>query len=112
MYPVIVALCMMIAFGEKRTWIDFLAIAGSFFGVYLLASGDSIIVEGGNTQLGLICSMISAFSFAAYYILMKRLKADKTIRAVVDTRERECNLLAEQQIVEGHLGTIDRRSRQ
>ena len=77
MYPVIVALCMMIAFGEKRTWIDFLAIAGSFFGVYLLASGDSIIVEGGNTKLGLICSLISAFSFAAYYILMKRLKADK-----------------------------------
>ena len=77
MYPVIVALCMMIAFGEKRTWIDFLAIAGSFFGVYLLASGDSIVVEGGNTQLGLICSLISAFSFAAYYILMKRLKADK-----------------------------------
>lgn len=77
MYPVIVALCMMIVFGEKRTWIDFLAIAGSFFGVYLLASGDSIIVEGGNTKLGLICSLISAFSFAAYYILMKRLKADK-----------------------------------
>ena len=77
MYPVIVALCMMIAFGEKRTWIDFLAIAGSFFGVYLLASGDSIIVEGGNTKLGLICSLISAFAFAAYYILMKRLKADK-----------------------------------
>jgi drug/metabolite transporter (DMT)-like permease len=77
MYPVIVALCMMIVFGEKRTWIDFTAIAGSFFGVYLLASGDSIIVEGGNTRLGLICSLISAFSFAAYYIVMKQVKADK-----------------------------------
>ena len=77
MYPVIVALCMMIVFGEKRTWIDFAAIAGSFFGVYLLASGDSIIVEGGNTRLGLICSLISAFSFAAYYIVMKQVKADK-----------------------------------
>jgi drug/metabolite transporter (DMT)-like permease len=68
---------MMIVFGEKRTWIDFAAIAGSFFGVYLLASGDSIIVEGGNTRLGLICSLISAFSFAAYYIVMKQVKADK-----------------------------------
>ena len=60
MYPVIVALCMMF-----------------IFGVYLLASGDSLIVENGNTKLGLTCSIISAFSFAAYYILMKRLKADK-----------------------------------
>ena len=77
MYPVIVALCMMIFFGEKRTWVDFIAIAGSFFGVYLLASGDSIIVEGGNTQLGLACSLISAFSFASYYILIKQVKADK-----------------------------------
>ena len=77
MYPVIVALCMMIFFREKRTWVDFVAIIGSFFGVYLLASGDSIIVEGGNTRLGLICSLISAFSFAAYYIVMKQVKADK-----------------------------------
>ena len=76
-YPVIVALCMMIFFGEKRTWVDFIAIIGSFFGVYLLASGDSIIVDGGNTQLGLACSLISAFSFAGYYILMKQVKADK-----------------------------------
>jgi len=77
MYPVIVTLCMMIFFGEKRSLIDFVAIGASFFGVYLLASGDSIIVEGGNTILGLSCSMISAFSFAAYYIMMKQLKADK-----------------------------------
>ena len=77
MYPVIVTLCMMVAFGEKRTWVDFVAIAGSFFGVYLLASGDSIVVEGGNTKLGLVSSLISAFSFAAYYIVMKQVKADK-----------------------------------
>lgn len=77
MYPVIVTLCMMIVFGEKRTWVDFIAIAGSFFGVYLLASGDSIVVEGGNTKLGLISSLVSAISFAAYYIVMKQVKADK-----------------------------------
>lgn len=77
MYPVIVTICMMLFFGEKRSKIDFLAIAASIFGVYLLASGDSIMVEGGNTGLGLACSLISAVSFAAYYILMKQVKADK-----------------------------------
>ena len=77
MYPVIVTICMMMFFGEKRSAIDFIAIAASIFGVYLLASGDSIVVEGGNTRLGLICSLISAFSFAAYYIVMKRVRADK-----------------------------------
>ena len=77
MYPVIVTICMMLFFGEKRSKIDFLAIAASIFGGYLLASGDSIMVEGGNTGLGLACSLISAVSFAAYYILMKQVKADK-----------------------------------
>ncbi len=77
MYPVVVALCMMLFFGEKKSLIDIGAIAVSIFGVYLIASGDSLIIEGGNTRLGLISSLISAFSFAAYYILMKRLRADK-----------------------------------
>lgn len=77
MYPVVVALCMMIFFGEKKSKVDLAAIAVSIFGVYLLASGDSLIIEGGNTTLGLICSIISAFSFAAYYIVMKQVKADK-----------------------------------
>ena len=77
MYPVIVTLTMVIFFGEKRSIVDYLAILASIFGVYLLASGDSIIAHGGNTKLGLICSLISAFSFAAYYIVMKQVKADK-----------------------------------
>lgn len=77
MYPVIVTICMMMFFGERRSPVDIAAIAASIFGVYLLASGDSIIVEGGNTGLGLVCSLISAFSFAAYYIIMKQVRADK-----------------------------------
>ncbi len=77
MYPVIVTICMMMFFGEKRSFVDIAAIGVSIFGVYLLASGDSIIVEGGNTRLGLVCSLISAFSFAAYYIVMKQVRADK-----------------------------------
>ena len=77
MYPVIVTLTMVIFFGEKRSMIDYVAILASIFGVYLLASGDSIVAHGGNTKLGLTCSLISAFSFAAYYIVMKQVRADK-----------------------------------
>lgn len=77
MYPVIVTMTMVIFFGEKRSMIDYVAILASIFGVYLLASGDSIVAHGGNTKLGLTCSLISAFSFAAYYIVMKQVKADK-----------------------------------
>ena len=77
MYPVIVAICMMFFFGEHKSIIDIGAIVVSIFGVYLLASGDSLVVPGGDTTLGLVCSLISDVSFAAYYILMKRLRADK-----------------------------------
>ena len=77
MYPVIVVFSMMLFHGEQKSWINIGAIALSIIGVYLLASGDGLTVEGGNTRLGLSCSLISALSFAAYYILMKRLKADK-----------------------------------
>lgn len=76
-YPVIVALSMMVFFGEKRSWTTLGAIFTTILGVYLLASGDGVTVQGGNTMLGLVCSLISAISFAAYYICMKRLKADK-----------------------------------
>lgn len=77
MYPVVVALCMMLFYGEKKSAANIISIAMSIFGVYLLAHGDGLIVEGGDTTLGLACSIISAFSFAAYYIVMKRTKADK-----------------------------------
>ena len=77
MYPVIVVLCMMIFHGEEKSWVNLGSIALSILGVYLLASGDGLKIEGGNTTLGLVCSLISALSFATYYILMKRLRADK-----------------------------------
>lgn len=77
MYPVIVTMTMMIFFGEDKSWINVGAIALSIFGVYLMSSGEGLRVEGGNTELGLACSLISAISFAAYYVVMKRVKADK-----------------------------------
>ena len=77
MYPVIVVLCMMLFHGEQKSWVNLGSIALSILGVYLLASGEGLKIEGGKTALGLGCSLISAVSFAAYYILMKRLRADK-----------------------------------
>ena len=77
MYPVIVTLCMMIFFGEKKSWISIGAVLLSVLGVYMMAAGDGLRVPGGNTVLGLVCSIVSAISFAAYYIIMKRTKADK-----------------------------------
>lgn len=77
MYPVVVAACMMLFFGEKKSPVTIGAIAVAIFGVYLLASGHGLIIPGGNTSLGLICSIISAFSFAAYYICLQKTKADK-----------------------------------
>lgn len=77
MYPVIVTMTMMIFFGEDKSWINVGAIALSIFGVYLMSSGEGLKVEGGNTELGLACSLTSAISFAAYYVVMKRVKADK-----------------------------------
>ena len=77
MYPGVVALTMMLFFGERKSVVNLISILVSVFGVYLLASGDGVAVEGGNTALGLICSGISALSFGAYYIIMKRTKADK-----------------------------------
>lgn len=77
MYPVIVLLCMMLFHGEEKSFINLGAIGLSIVGVYLLASGDGLRIDGGNTTLGLVCSIISAVSFAAYYILIKKLRADK-----------------------------------
>ena len=77
MYPGVVALTMMLFFGERKSAVNLISILVSVFGVYLLASGDGVEVEGGNTVLGLTCSGISALSFGAYYIIMKRTRADK-----------------------------------
>ena len=77
MYPVIVAICMMLFFGEQKSWINYVAISLAKFGVYLLASGEGLKVEGGNTVAGLTCALVSAFSYAAYFVVMNRVKADK-----------------------------------
>ena len=64
-------------YGQDRSIINVIAIVLSITGVYLMAHADGLIVPGGNTKLGLWCSLISAFTFATYYIVMKRTRADK-----------------------------------
>lgn len=77
MYPVVVTMCMMLFYGERKSKINLCAVLLSILGVYLMASGDGLRTEGGNIVTGLVCSLISAFSYAAYFILMKRTGADK-----------------------------------
>lgn len=77
MYPVVVTACMMLFFGEQKSKANICAVLLAILGVYLMASGDGLKVEGGNTVTGLVCSIISAFSYAAYFIIMKRTGADK-----------------------------------
>ncbi|MDE6148288.1 MAG: DMT family transporter [Bacteroidales bacterium] len=77
MYPVVVTMCMMLFYGERKSKINLYAVLLSILGVYLMASGDGLRTEGGNIVTGLVCSLISAFSYAAYFILMKRTGADK-----------------------------------
>ena len=41
MYPVVVTMCMMIFFGEQKSWINIGAISISLIGVYLMTSGTA-----------------------------------------------------------------------
>lgn len=77
MYPVFVASFMMMVGGEKKSPVVMASILASIAGVYLIATGDDIQVEGGNTLLGLICSIVSALAYSGYFILVKVTKADK-----------------------------------
>ena len=53
------------------------AIAISIIGACLLAGGDSVSIEGGNTAAGIIFAVISVFCYSGYMILMKTTGADK-----------------------------------
>lgn len=77
MYPVVVSLCMMFFFGERKSPALIAAALLSFTGAYLLASGDSAGIEDGNTVLGIAASVVSVFSYAGYFILMRQTGADK-----------------------------------
>ncbi len=77
MYPVIVAACMMLFFGEKKSLVTTGAILLSLLGAYLLADMETITTPGGDMRWGIIASIVSVVSYAAYMILLEKLKANR-----------------------------------
>ena len=77
MYPVAVAIGMMLFTKERKSPVVMTAIAISIIGACLLAGGDSVSIEGGNTSAGIIFAVISVFCYSGYMILMKTTGADK-----------------------------------
>ena len=77
MYPVAVAIGMMLFTKERKSPAVMTAIAISIIGACLLAGGDSVSIEGGNTAAGIIFAVISVFCYSGYMILMKTTGADK-----------------------------------
>ena len=67
MYPLAVALGMMLFFREKKSWTTFGAVALSLAGAAML-SMDDLELAGGNMALGLVCAVISVFAYSSYVI--------------------------------------------
>ena len=70
MYPLAVALTMMLFFKEKKSFSILFAVFISLIGAALLSSGE-IDFKGGDTATGLIAAAISIFSYGGYIIGVK-----------------------------------------
>lgn len=74
MYPLAVAMSMILFFKEKKsTWV-IIAISMSIVGVLFLSSGN-IGHGNGNTTVGIISACISVFSYAGYIIGVRKSRA-------------------------------------
>ncbi len=71
MYPLAVAVAMIVFFREKKSIVTFAAILLSLVGASLLSSGN-IEYNGGNTGVGLVAACISVFSYAGYIIGVRK----------------------------------------
>lgn len=74
MYPLAVALTMMLFFKEKKSGWILSAIVISIIGAILLSSGD-IGTESNHTTLGIIAATISVFSYGGYIIGVRKTRA-------------------------------------
>ena len=74
MYPLAVALAMMLFFHEKKSLWTITAILASIAGAVFLSSGD-ISHSGGNTTVGIIAACISVFSYGGYIIGVRKSRA-------------------------------------
>lgn len=75
LYPLAVALAMMIFFKEPRSKTVFSAVALSIVGALFLALGDIGSPSGGDTVLGIVCSAVSVFSYAGYIVGVRKTRA-------------------------------------
>ena len=67
MYPLAVAVTMMLFFKEKKSFSILFAVFISLIGATLLSTGE-IDFEGGDTTTGLVAAAISIFSYGGYII--------------------------------------------
>lgn len=74
MYPLAVALTMMLFFKEKKSYWILSAIVISIIGAILLSSGD-IGTESNHTTLGIIAATTSVFSYGGYIIGVRKTRA-------------------------------------
>ena len=74
MYPLAVAMSMILFFHEKRSAWIITAISMSIVGAILLSSGN-IGHGNGNTTLGIISACISVFSYGGYIIGVRKSRA-------------------------------------
>lgn len=72
LYPLAVAMAMMVFFREPRSKTVLSAIAISIAGAAILTIGGSSSPHGGNVTLGIICSVVSIFSYAGYIIGVRK----------------------------------------
>lgn len=74
MYPLAVALTMVLFFHEKRSTWTIAAILMSIIGAILLSSGE-IGHSDGNATLGFIAACVSVFSYGGYIIGIRKSRA-------------------------------------
>ena len=75
MYPLAVALTMMLFYKEPKSKIVISAIVLSIIGAVFLSSGDISGLDGGNLVLGTVCASISIFSYAGYIVGVRKTRA-------------------------------------
>lgn len=74
MYPLAVAMAMMLFFKERPSLGILTAIAVSIAGAAMLSSGD-IVSRDGNVAVGIVCACISVFSYAGYIVGVRKTRA-------------------------------------
>lgn len=75
LYPLAVAAAMMLFFKEPKSKTVLVAIAASVAGTAFLAAGGMDSPHGGNTGTGIVCSVISIFTYAGYIVGVRRTRA-------------------------------------